>query len=823
MALTLPAGTTQWLEEYCPSGYTSTVGSKIWDTTDADARGFVLYSASNNADHYSTYTWMPCGSYFFTENTSTDTISDATNARIGTVTSGVFNDIALGGSSLTKITKTQASSLTDSSENAINLGSLRVPLASNGKSDDSKYSEVIDCSSVDLLNSAIAEFTITETSSTTGLWDQVLASAGQPVSGTTFSNTTSAEDANVTRIVGDQINVRFGGNGTQGKRSTSSGTVYDYGIGGDGSISIGPIRSVQSIDNTPYSGTSGFMQGTSFVWPGQDSETYSDYPKHISEIVNVGATFLTNGTTVDDSTEVAKGCFENLIYGHTFNFQRGINIAVGQNDGNDINLATGWSYSDSFWPGSTDESRPDQVTPQDSSGNAESGWKIPSHFDFSGLPSPSPPGGLEVWMQIINFLKSFATLQIPDVSFETIKNVGIVFGTGASFLVSPVLATVVLATAAAGGFGDTGLTDEIGGAFSGIVTDAWEDLGSYSFGPPTNGSQVAMITAADFLDCADPTTLTLNSGNDIQAAFLTGSKLNIERHVGTQASYTRGDSIDIWEDADARQWSREEISGDQIISREVLENSETYVQVAHQTEVNINGFGYNLSTVSGSYETSQDRQIDVGLDVAQTKVSLATDGFVGTVGRAAGSKIDASYAGSTIEIGIKGLEIKNTISGLAVKNENTPVDEETTIGAAKTTFYNGVIWDWGVHAIKTGVNSALAYIKAELLKAAAGLTRMYTRIMEMKQQLLAASVRGVRLLAAPFSVMMGAFTAGAHHSSHGQGGLTSGDQMKKQLIEDFSLSDIADHVDEDGDDARIPEAHQGVATDVRDSVSGRTG
>ena len=251
---------------------------------------------------------------------------------------------------------------------------------------------------------------------------------------------------------------------------------------------------------------------------------------------------------------------------------------------------------------------------------------------------------------------------------------------------------------------------------------------------------------------------------------------------------------------------------------------ETYVQIADQIEVNINGAGFNLSNVYQSYETSQDRQVDVGIDVGNVKVGLAIDGFVGAVGRAGGSKLNASFSTSKIDIGIKGLEIKNTISGLAVKNLNAPASTDTFIGPAKAKLITAaMIRDWGIHAIKTGYASAAA-IRARLLEGRAQVFRaMKKGLLELKNQASVSHIMALALNASPFSVAMGGFTAGAHFNTNGQGGLTAGAQMKQQLIEDLSVSEIGDHVDEDGDDARIPEAHQGVATDVRDSVSGRAG
>lgn len=935
MTALISSGTVQWQEIYQYENYEA--GSRIWDWSDSgNRRGLIVYSGKKTATSATDFSWVPQGSYFFTENADLSIDNGKTSARLGLVTSGVLTDIALGGSSVTKLTNDQGA-ITDGAGHLI-IGDLRTTDIHNGAASD-----IVHLTEIDSANDQLAALTIgDDDGSATGVFNQLVASAGAPkatlrsitvtdggayatipsvsvsggnpdseASGLTltvnevyvdvwiedgrrnsggyyieysyytvervsftnagegysspptvsfdgveayhglgkpaeatatlnaadFTNETSGSDANIQRVVGDQINLRF--NGPYQMNSSQSGfgqvpsasftkndLVYDYAIGGDGSVSIGPVRSIQTIDATPYGVimAGGSTSGKLFAWPGQtDSDpapvdnpsAATNYNAHISTIIDVGADFLADGadrpTPLTPDT-VNYGCYENLVYGHTFNFQRGINIDLGQDDGNDINLATGWSYTDTFWPDTT-EKRPTSLTPADGT----YGWMVASKFDLDNLQEITAPGGVEEIITSLNLLKTMFSGVLPEMSGTSLTNLlGMTGSLG-------MMATIPLT----GGL--TFFVDVIGtctsedypfgplklwGYSSEFAVDSWNSVSNlYNFGPPKDADGVAKVTAADFTDCLKP--------QDKYSAYLDGARLNVERRAGAAADFISGTTVEVWEDKSGLQWEWAKISDGEVSGEEECVSVENYLQVGFQTEVNANWCGVSQSIVNGTYETSSDKQLDVGIDAMGVGASFDSDGLVVTLGRAAGSHIKTSYGTLDFNFGVTGLELKTSVTGLKTEHTAKPNEDHFEFGAGTVESHHAAF------ASLIDVKPVEAQSDASLATAAetTGSTQQIVQVQTGTNQVAASGgdveTVGMEMLAGTSDAVASGLDIGT--GSSGSSTATNEEAHTEVAEGQGDSSEVGDHVDDQNNDTRQAPAHAGQNNDVRDSVSGSTG
>ena len=152
MTALISSGTVQWQEIYQYGDYEA--GSRIWDWLDSsNRRGLIVYSGKDTATSATSFSWIPQGSYFFTENANTSIDYGKTSARLGLVTSGVLTDIALGGSSVTKLTDDQ-DAITDEDGDLI-IGDLRTTDVSDGTASD-----IVHLTEIDIANKQLAALTI---------------------------------------------------------------------------------------------------------------------------------------------------------------------------------------------------------------------------------------------------------------------------------------------------------------------------------------------------------------------------------------------------------------------------------------------------------------------------------------------------------------------------------------------------------------------------------------------------------------------------------------------------------------------------------------
>lgn len=934
MAAFISSGTVQWQEIYHTGDYEA--GSRIWDWSDSgNRRGLIVYSGKDTATSATSFSWIPQGSYFFTENADLSIDYGKTSARLGLVTSGVLTDIALGGSSVTKLTDDQ-DAITDGDGDLI-IGDLRTTDVNNGTASD-----IVHLTEIDSANEQLAALTIGDDGSATGIFNQLVASAGAPkatlhsitvtdggayaatpsvsvsggnpdteASGLTltvnevyvdiwietgdgqsgyyieysyytvervsftnagegysspptvsfdgveasyglgkpaaatatlnaskFTNQTSGSDANIQRVVGNQINLRF--NGPYQTDSSQSGfgqvpsasftkndLVYDFAIGGDGSVSIGPVRSIQTIDATTYGVimAGGSSPGKLFAWPGQtdasatapvdNPSAVNNYNHHISTIIDVGADFLADGAdrpTPNSPETVNYGCYENLVYGHTFNFQRGINIDLGQDDGNDINLATGWSYTDTFWPDTT-EKRPASLTPADGT----YGWMVASKFDLDDLQEITAPGGVEEIIASLNLLKTMFSGVLPDMSGTSLTNLLRMTGSLGMMATYPMTGGVtflvdVIGTCTSEDYPYGPL--KLWGYSSEFAVDSWNSMSNlYNFGPPTNAAGVAMVTAADFTDCLKP--------QDKYSEYLDGARLNVERRAGAAADFMSGTTVEVWEDKSGLQWEWAKISDGEVSGEEECVSVENYLQVGFQTEVNANWCGVSQSIVNGTFETSSDKQLDVGIDAMGVGASFDSDGLVVTLGRAAGSHIKTSYGTLDFNFGVTGLELKTSVTGLKTEHTAKPNEDHFEFGAGTVEYHAAAF------ASLIDVKPVEAQSDASLATAAET-TGATTQIMQVQNGTNQVVASGADAETAGTEMLAGGTDAGASGLDSGTGSTGSTTATNEEAHAEVAegqgdSSEVGDHVDDQNNDTRQAPAHAGQNNDVRDSVSGSTG
>ena len=933
MTAFISSGTVRWQEIYLTGDYEA--GSRIWDWLDSsNRRGLIVYSGKDTATSATSFSWIPQGSYFFTENANLSIDNGKTSARLGLVTSGVLTDIALGGSSVTKLTDDQ-DAITDDDGDLI-IGDLRTTDVSDGTA-----SEIVHLTEIDIANEQLAALTIDDDDgSATGVFNQLMASAGAPkatlhsitvtdggayaatpsvsvsggnpdseASGLTltvnevyvtipipytyytvpipytyytvetvsftnagegysspptvsfdgveasyglgkpaaatatlnaanFTNETSGSDANIQRVVGNQINLRFNGpyqmdSSQSGFGQVPSGTftdndlVYDYAIGGDGSVSIGPVRSIQTIDSTTYgvimagSSTSGKL----FAWPGQtgsspapvdNPDAVNNYNAHISTIIDVGADFLADGAdrpTPHTPDTVNYGCYENLVYGHTFNFQRGINIDLGQNDGNDINLATGWSYTDTFWPDTT-EKRPASLTPADGT----YGWKVASYFDLDDLPDITAPGGVEEVIASLNLLKTMFSGVLPDMSGTSLTNLLGMTGSLGMMATYPLTGGVTFLLDVTLQCTDDNYpfgVENLWGYSSELAVDSWDSIENlYNFGVPKDAAGVPLITAADFTDCLNP--------QDQYSEYLDGARLNVERRAGAAADFFSGTTVEVWEDKSGLQWEWAKIADGEVNGEEQCVSVESYLQVGFQSEVNVNGCGVSKSIVDGTFETSSDKQLDIGIDAMGLGASFDTDGLVVTLGRAAGSHINMSVGALDFNFGVTGLELKTSVAGLKTEHKAEPDENNFTFGAG-TVEFQAAAYAYIIQAVpvKTesdagaATGSQLAQATAETTEMAIGPNGINNTGGAAEHSGMELSTGGSQAVAAGLDVNTG--ETGPPPTTTNEEAHTDGAEGPG------GSSEVGDHVDDQNNDTRQAPAHSGQNNDVRDSVSGSTG
>ena len=215
------------------------------------------------------------------------------------------------------------------------------------------------------------------------------------------------------------------------------------------------------------------------------------------------------GSGVEATATLATGSmYKSRSYGHSYNMALGLNFDLGTDDGNDINLATNWAYSD-FFRGDSDD-RYTAIKPSSEC----SGWKIQPVFDMSGLTTTFPISGINegAAKAFIN-IKNLVTVVDPAVWIGAIAH-----AVNPENHPEPANLTAL---------GD------------------WENI---PFKPPVDKNGDPLIKVTNFYDYDE----TVDASNDqsLEKQFgLDRNCLNIERSVGTTVSYTRGDSHSVWENA----------------------------------------------------------------------------------------------------------------------------------------------------------------------------------------------------------------------------------------------------------------------------------
>ena len=279
-------------------------------------------------------------------------------------------------------------------------------------------------------------------------------------------------------------------------KSNANNEIYEFATGGDGVVAIGATDSFISISGDASSDAvftaDPFTASTTgnFAWPDPSEIQVSD------------TAFLTNSP---------EQIYRSRSYGHCYTMALGLNFDLGTDDGNDINLATNWSYSD-FFRGDSDNR---YTAGKPSSG--KSGWKIQPTFDMSGLTTTFPISGID---------------EKAARAFVNIKNL-------LTTISEPMVWLGALAHACDPDNNNHPLPANR------AALDDWESI---PFAAPVDSSDppVPLVTTANFKDYSE-----VDEAADLLSSFgLNTSRLSVERSLGTTVSYTRGDTHAIWENKD---------------------------------------------------------------------------------------------------------------------------------------------------------------------------------------------------------------------------------------------------------------------------------
>ena len=643
--------------------------------------GYLSYDTSGTATETTfSGTWRPRGSYLFLEHSDPNTTANPIGARLSVITSGGLSNFYVGG----------FSSTIGTTDSALVFGNSDT-VTTNGSTSTEGNIALVD--RINTWGSNLSTFqdpAYELTKAYSGFWDIQMASAGAVDTDDTdndadnhtgYTCTTSDSYALVERISGDRYTFRFD--------STTPGVfgdAYDFAAGGDGSVSIGAYDTFDAVwldsanststSTTGPAGDAAFSStpfGSSWAWPS------------IGTIAD--AAFI--ASTLDE-------VYKNRSYGHSFNWRQGINFDVGTADGNDINLATTWAFSNFFWGDGPVRYAGDNPT---ISGSVKSGWSIPNKFEPS-LTEDFTPTGLEETIYALNTIKSV-------FSVGTIAAVGTDFYLGVKAL----------------GKLFEGSADSIETANdylnTNVFTNGLDDVDTWNFTAPLDSEGKKVIDTTDFADYSD-------KDSELYDTFkLDGDKLSLDRSIGAQIHYQKGDFFDYWEDTKGTSFTSHSFGDDGSVEKSEYANMENFSQIG--TNIDVSMVGVDLSsTAIGYHDVTTDHQINIGISAVGTSVDLNVLGAKATFGHNAPSKIGVDamkVSGTDLTVGLA----KNGLKITALASvDKTKVDENKTtlVGALTETTISLFSSDSRLYAGKfeqkqstNKLTAGTAHVKNTLLKA----------------------------------------------------------------------------------------------------------
>ena len=440
------------------------------------------------------------------------------------------------------------------------------------------------------------------------------------------------QKAVVSRSIGDLYTFNYP------ERGKTDYETYDFATGGDGVVAIGATDSFASVSEDGASDSA--FTGTPF----EDSSTGNfDWPA-TSEIQISDAGFLYSDL---------KKIFKSRSYGHSYNMDLGLNFDLGTNDGNDINLATNWSYSNFFRGDAAKRyAMADGVSDKPAS---KSGWKIHSTFDVD-LTSGFPVSGID---------------EAAVKAFVAIKN-----GFGTAF--SPASWIALLFHA--------GDKDE-----HPLPKNAWQaGLPDNLVAGPADSDGNQLITDDNFKDYSESTETT-----ELESSFgLTPSRLSVERSVGATASYTKGDSHSIWKNKTGTSSIETKFpaSGGSDGEWGYWERSNFDNMTSYSQTGTINATTSSITKVSSDVIdreiTSSTHSIDFGFTwVPYLSLGINLHGVKTSFGHTPPSKVNVDVGFTRMELDIKGVNTVIKMNSI-VNLTKMPVDEnKITYSGGKNKFF----------------------------------------------------------------------------------------------------------------------------------------
>jgi len=614
--------------------------------------GYLSYDTSGTATKTTfSGTWRPRGSYLFLEHSDADTTAAPIGARLSVITSGGLSNFYVGG----------FSSTIGTTDSALVFGNSDTVTTNGSTSTEGNIALVdrINTWGSDLSTFQDPAYEVNPTSNTSqlysGFWDIQMASAGAVNTTYTDANnytgytcTTSDSYALVERISGDRYTFRFD--------SITPGVfvdAYDFAAGGDGSVSIGAYDTFDAVwlesanststSTTGAAGDAAFSStpfGSTWAWPS------------IGTIQVADAAFETGQFGIASTLDEV---YKNQSYGHSFNWRQGINFDVGTADGNDINLATSWAFSNFFWGDGPVRYAGDNPT---ISGSVKSGWSIPNKFEPS-LTTDFTPTGLEETIYALNTIKS-------------VFSVGTIAAVGTDFYLGVKALGKLFEGSADSNYLNTN-----------VFTNGLDDVDTWNFTAPLDSKGNPFIDTTDFADYSD-------KDSELYDTFkLDGDKLSLDRSIGAQIHYQKGDFFDYWEDTKGTSFTSHSFDDDGSVEKSEYANTENFSQIG--TNIDVSMVGVDLSsTAIGYHDVTTDHQINIGISAVGTSVDLNVLGAKTTFGHNAPSKIGVDamkVSGTDLTVGQFKAGLKITALTSADK---TKVDKNKTtlVGALTETNMN---------------------------------------------------------------------------------------------------------------------------------------
>ena len=439
------------------------------------------------------------------------------------------------------------------------------------------------------------------------------------------------QKAVVSRSIGDLYTFNYP------KTDNTAQETYDFATGGDGVVAIGATDSFVSVSE--YGASDSAFTAAPF---GGSSTGNFDWPA-TSEIQISDAGFLYSDL---------KKIFKTRSYGHSYNMDLGLNFDLGTNDGNDINLATNWSYSNFFRGDAAKRyAMADGVSDKPAS---MSGWKIHPTFDVD-LTSDFPVSGID---------------ETAVKAFVAIKN-------GLSTAVSPASWIALLFHA----------SDKDKHP---LPKNAWQaGLPDNLVAGPADSDGNQLITDDNFKDYSESTEQA-----ELKSSFgLTSSCLSVERSVGATASYTKGDSHSIWENetgtssVETKFPAPESDGGWGYWERSNSDQMKSYSQTG-----TINATTHSTTKVSSDVIdreiTSSAHFIDFGFTwVPHLSLGINLHGVKTSFGHTPPSKVDVDFGLTRLALDIKGVHNVIKMSSIVNLTEGKVDENKITFSGGKNEFF----------------------------------------------------------------------------------------------------------------------------------------